>query len=79
MGVTAYVSPAHKLFLGPTHTHCPPPRHTSLLVVGRYDFLISFGRISLAARLDGNKRQSFTLVWIGPLQLKIEHTPGTLY
>ena len=40
----------------------PPPRHTSLLVVGRYDSILSFGRISLIVRLDGNTRQSFTLV-----------------
>ena len=43
-------------------SHTLPPRHTSLLVVGRYDFIISFGRISLAVWLDGNTRQSFTLV-----------------
>ena len=48
-------------------------------VVGRYDSIISFGRISLTVRLDGNTRQSFTLVRIGPLQLKKEPTPGTVY
>lgn len=77
--ICAYVSPARTLSLGLSRTHCPPPRHTSLLVVGRYDFIISFGRISLAVRLDGNTRQSFTLVRIGPLQLKKEPTPGTVY
>ena len=77
--ICAYVSPARTLSLGLSRTHCPPPRHTSLLVVGRYDFIISFGRISLAVRLDGNTRQSFTLVWIGPLQLKKDPTPGTVY
>ena len=76
--ICAYVSPARTLSLGLSRTHCPP-RHTSLLVVGRYDFIISFGRISLAVRLDGNTRQSFTLVRIGPLQLKKEPTPGTVY
>ena len=60
-------------------SHTLPPRHTSLLVVGRYDFIISFGRISLAVRLDGNTRQSFILVRMGPLQLKKEPTPGTIY
>ena len=60
-------------------SHTSPPRHTSLVVVSRYDFIISFGRISLAVRLDGNTRQSFTLVRIGPLQLKKEPTPGTVY
>lgn len=60
--ICAYVSPAHTLSLCLSRTHCPPHRHTSLLVVGRYDFIISFGRISLAVRLDGNTRQSFTLV-----------------
>ena len=60
--ICAYVSPARTLSLGLSRTHCPP-RHTSLIVVGRYDFIISFGRISLAVRLDGNTRQSFTLVW----------------
>ena len=77
--ICAYVSPARTLSLGLSRTHCPPPRHTSLLVVGRYDFIISFGRIPLAVRLDGNTRQSFTLVRIGPLQLKKEPTPGTVY
>ena len=77
--ICAYVSPARTLSLGLSRTHCPPPRHTSLIVVGRYDFIISFGRISLAVRLDGNTRQSFTLVQIGPLQLKKEPTPGTVY
>ena len=76
--ICAYVSPACTLSLGLSRTHCPP-RHTSLLVVGRYDFIISFGRISLAVRLVGNTRQSFTLVWIGPLQLKKEPTPGIVY
>ena len=76
--ICAYVSPARTLSLGLSRTHCPP-QHTSLLVVGRYDFIISFGRISLAVRLDGNTRQSFTLVRIGPLQLKKEPTPGTVY
>ena len=76
--ICAYVSPARTLSLGLSRTHCPP-RHTSLLVVGRYDFIISFGRISLAVRLDGNTRQSFTLVRIGPLQLKKEPSPGTVY
>ena len=76
--ICAYVSPARTLSLGLSRTHWPP-RHTSLLVVGRYDFIISFGRISLAIRLDGNTRQSFTLVRIGPLQLKKEPTPGTVY
>ena len=76
--ICAYVSPARTLSLGLSRTHCPP-WHTSLLVVGRYDFIISFGRISLAVRLDGNTRQSFTLVRIGPLQLKKEPTPGTVY
>ena len=59
--ICAYVSPARTLSLGLSRTHCPP-RHTSLLVVGRYDSIISFGRISLTVRLDGNTRQSFTLV-----------------
>ena len=76
--ICAYVSPARTLSLGLSRTHCPP-RHTSLLVVGRYDSIISFGRISLTVRLDGNTRQSFTLVRIGPLQLKKEPTPGTIY
>ena len=76
--ICAYVSPASTLSLGLSRTHCTP-RHTSLLVVGRYDFIISFGRISLAIRLDGNTRQSFTLVQIGPLKLKKEPTPGTVY
>ena len=76
--ICAYVSPACTLSLGLSRTHCPP-RHTSLLVVGRYDFIMSFGRISLAVRMDGNTRQSFTLVRIGPLQLKKEPTPGTVY
>lgn len=76
--ICAYVSPARTLSLGLSRTHCPP-RHTSLLVVGRYDSIISFGRISLTVRLDGNTRQSFTLVRIGPLQLKKEPTPGTVY
>ena len=76
--ICAYVSPARTLSLGLSRTHCPP-RHTSLIVVGRYDFIISFGRISLAVRLDGNTRQSFTLVRIGPLQLKKESTPGIVY
>ncbi len=76
--ICAYVSPARTLSLGLSHTHCPP-RHTSLLVVGRYDSIRSFGRISLTVRLDGNTRQSFTLVRIGPLQLKKEPTPGTVY
>ena len=76
--ICAYVSPARTLSLGLSRTHCPP-RHTSLLVVGRYDFIISFGRISLAVRLDGNTRQSFTLVRIRPLQLKKEPTPSTVY
>ena len=58
--ICAYVSPACTLSLGLSRTHYPPPRHTSLLVVGRYDFLISLGRISLTVRLDGNTRQSFT-------------------
>ena len=75
--ICAYVSPARTLSLGLSRTHCP--RHTSLLVVGRYDFIISFGRISLVVRLDGNTRQSFTLLRIGPLQLKKEPTPGTVY
>ena len=75
--ICAYVSPARTLSLGLSRTHSP--RHTSLIVVGRYDFIISFGRISLAVRLDGNTRQSFTLVRIGPLQLKKEPTPGTVY
>ena len=61
--ICAYVSPARTLSLGLSRTHCPPlPRHTSLIVVGRYDSIISFGRISLTVRLDGNTRQSFTLV-----------------
>ena len=77
--ICAYVSPARTLSLGLSRTHCPRPRHTSLLVVGRYDFIISFGRISLTVRLHGNTRQSFTLVRIGPLQLKKEPTPGTVY
>ena len=77
--ICAYVSPARTLSLVLSRTQCPPPRHTSLLVVGRYDFIISFGRISLAVRLDGNTRQSFTLVRIRPLQLKKEPTPGTVY
>ena len=77
--ICAYVSPARTLSLGLSRTHCIPHRHTSLLVVGRYDFIISFGRISLPVRLDGNTRQSFTLVRIGPLQLKKEPTPGTVY
>ena len=64
--ICAYVSPARTLSLGLSRTHCPP-RHTSLLVVGRYDFIVSFGRIPLAVRLDGNTRQSFILVRIGPL------------
>ena len=76
--ICAYVSPAHTLSLGLSRTHCPS-RHTSLIVVGRYNFIISFSRISLAVRLDGNTRQSFTLVRIGPLQLKKEPTPGTVY
>ena len=76
--ICAYVSPARTLSLGLSCTHCPP-RHTSLLVVGRYDSIISFGRISLTVRLDGNTRQSFTLVRIGPSQLKEEPTPGTVY
>lgn len=76
--ICAYVSPARTLSLGLSRTHCPP-RHTSLLVVGRYDSIISFGRISLTVWLDGNTRQSFTLVRIGPLQLKKEPTPGTVY
>ena len=76
--ICAYVSPACTLSLGLSRTHCPP-RHTSLLVVGRYDSIISFGRISLTVRLDGNTRQSFTLVRIGPLQLKKEPTAGTVY
>ena len=59
--ICAYVSPARTLSLGLSRTHCPP-RHTSLLVVGRYDSIISFGRISLTVRLDGNMRQSFNLV-----------------
>ena len=67
--ICAYMSPSRTLSLGLSRTHCPP-RHTSLIVVGRYDFIISFSRISLAVRLDGNTRQSFTLVRIGPLQLK---------
>ena len=60
--ICAYMSPAHTLSLGLSRTHCPP-RHTSLLVVGRYDSIISFSRISLTVRLDGNTRQSFKLVW----------------
>ena len=61
--ICAYVSPARTLSLGLSHTRCPPPhRHTSLLVVGRYDSIRSFGRISLTVRLDGNTRQSFTQV-----------------
>ena len=76
--ICAYMSPPRTLSLGLSRTHCPP-RHTSLLVVGRYDFIISFGRISLAVRLDGNMRQSFTLGRIGPLQLEKEPTPGTIY
>ena len=59
--ICAYVSPARTLSLGLSRTHCPP-RHTSLLVVGRYDSIRSFGRISLTVRLDGNTRQSFTQV-----------------
>ena len=74
--ICAYVSPARTLSLGLSHTHCPP-RHTSLLVVGRYDFIISFGRISLAVRLDGNTRQSFTLV--RTLAVEERATPGTVY
>src|SRR5215216_3401068 len=62
--ICAYVSPARTLSLGLSRTHCTPPphRHTSLLVVGRYDSIRSFGRISLTVRLDGNTRQSFTQV-----------------
>ena len=60
--ICAYVSPARTLSFGLSRTHCPPHRHTSLLVVGRYDSIRSFGRISLTIRLDGNTRQSFTLV-----------------
>ena len=60
--ICAYVSPARTLSLGLSRTHPHPHRHTSLLVVGRYDSTISFGRISLTVRLDGNTRQSFTLV-----------------
>ena len=37
--ICAYMSPARTLSLGLSRTHCPPPRHTSLLVVGRYDFI----------------------------------------
>ena len=59
--ICAYVSPACTLSLGLSRTHCPP-KHTSLLVVGRYDSFRSFGRISLTVRLDGNTRQSFTQV-----------------
>ena len=66
--ICAYVSPARTLSLGLSRTHCPPPQH-----------IISLGRMSLAVRLDGNTRQSFTLVRIGPLQLKKEPTPGTVY
>ena len=54
------VSRTHIMFRPLSHTL--PPRHTSLLVVGRYDSIISFGRITLTIRLDGNTRQSFTLV-----------------
>ena len=60
--ICAYVSPTCTLSLGLSRTHCTPHRHTSLLVVGRYDSIRSFGRISLTVRLDGNTRQSFTLV-----------------
>ena len=60
--ICAYVSPARTLSLGLSRPHCPPARHTSLLVVGRYDFIISFGRIPLAVRLDGNTRCQCTKV-----------------
>ena len=59
--ICAYVSPTRTLSLGLSRTHCPP-RHTSLLVVGRCDSMRSFGRIFLTIWLDGNTRQSFTLV-----------------
>ena len=75
--ICAYVSPARTLYLGLSHTHCPPPRHTSLLVVGKYDSIRSFGRISLTVRLDSNMRQSFTQVQA--FQLRKKPTHCTLY